>query len=253
MINGIKIKAFIAVLFLITFPVKVFSGELTACFSVEVLIFKVGESCITYKDAGEYIIVESFIRTLNIASKAKKIEDKGAATLKKVGLMPKNFVFFQQEGGFKRFQRYDFEDLKIKMLEIKFKGLSDDIETNQYKTYPYTGQRDPFSAALFLFKEATRTERGYLNLFYDDRSYQIPYKFIGEEQIKISGNTFSAKKLLIKPEIKGKGLLRPKGDWYIWVDNETLLPVKMSVGFLIGSVNVFISSIEGERHLLKSF
>ncbi len=253
MIKGIKIKVFIALLTLIANPVHVFSEEFRACFDVKVLFFRVGESCISYKDGGEDIIIESLIRTVNIASKAKKVEDRGGAVLIKKNLIPKTFVFHQQEGGFKRYQRYDFEDGKIKVVETKYKGLSDEIEKDEHKTYSHYGQRDPFSASLYLFREVFRSERGYLNLFYDDRTYQIPFNVIKEEEIKLANTSYSTRKVLIRPDILGKGLLRPKGDWYIWVDRETLLPIKMSVGFIIGSVNVLISRIEGDRHFLKSF
>ena len=63
---------------------------------------------------------------------------------------------------------------------------------------------------------------------------------------KVKDKIFDSKKVLIKPEIRGKGLLRPKGNWYIWVDKSTQLPVKMSVGFIIGSVDVVLTQINKE-------
>ncbi|MCX7990996.1 MAG: DUF3108 domain-containing protein [Proteobacteria bacterium] len=246
MIKSLKIKAFTLLLlislgfFTNTSP----ANAITLCYDIEIFIFKVGESCISYKDMDDEILTESFMRTVNIGSVAKRVNDKGYAIANRDGLKPKKFVFYQEEGNFKRYQSYDFEEGKIKVRETKYKGLTDEIENDENKTYQYKGQRDPYTLALFLFKEVFKSQSGNLSLFYDDKSYLIPYQVLKDELVKIKDKKYDTKQVLIKPEIKGKGLLRPKGNWYIWVDKKTQLPVKMSVGFIIGSVDVVLAKME---------
>lgn len=207
----------------------------------------------SFKDMGEELLIESSMRTTNIASMAKRVEDRGSALLLKKGLRSKRFIFYQEEGIFKRYQKYEFEGGKINIIETKYKGLSDEIEKDEHKSYVFNNERDPYAATIFLLKEVFRSNFGTLSLFYDDKSYKIPYQVLKDETIKIGERRYNTKKVLIKPEIKGKGLLRPKGDWYIWVDSATYLPVKMSVGFIIGSVDVLLERIEGDINLLKDF
>lgn len=246
MIKKVKGKGFKLLITVITlfYYQLTYSFNTTLCYDVEVLIFKVGESCISYKEKDDEIIIESFMRTVNIGSMAKKVDDNGYAIAKKNGLIPKKFVFNQKEGNFKRFQSYDFEEDKIKVRETKYKDLSDIVEKEEYKIYQHNGERDPYTLALFFFKEAFVSKEGFLKLFYDDQSYQIPYQVLKDEKIKIRQKIFDTKKVLIKPIIKGKGLLKPKGNWYIWIDKSTQFPVKMSVGFIIGSVDVLLTRIE---------
>lgn len=248
MIKRTKVKAFklFLIISLLFTPKLSLSQTTTLCFDVEIFIFKVGESCISYKDSGNEILIESFMRTVNIGSMAKRVDDKGYAIASKNGLTSKKFVFYQIEGNFKRYQSYEFDDNKIKVKEIKYKGITEEIENDENKTYSYNGQRDPYTLALFLFKEVFKSNSGLLHLFYDDKSYKIPYQVINDEKIKVKDKIFDSKKVLIKPEIRGKGLLRPKGNWYIWVDKSTQLPVKMSVGFIIGSVDVVLTQINKE-------
>ncbi len=243
MIKETKIKAIKLFLIISLFlAAKSSFANVSLCFDVELLIFKVGESCISYKDVGEDILIESFMRTVNIGSIAKRVNDTGYTYVAKEGLKPRKFFFYQEEGSFKRYQSYHFQEDKIWVKEVKYRGLTDEVEKDEEKTYPNNGYRDPYSLALFLFKEVFKSQSGYLNLFYDDRFYNIPYKVLNDENIKIRENKFSTRKVLIKPEIKGKGLLRPKGNWYIWIDKDSQLPVKMSVGFIIGSVDVILNN-----------
>lgn len=246
MIKRTKVKAFklLLMISLLLTPRLSLSQTTTLCFDVKIFIFKVGESCITYKYSGNEILIESFMKTVNIGSMAKRVNDNGYAIATREGLLSKKFVFYQEEGNFKRYQSYDFEVDKIKVRETKYKGLSSEIEKDENKIYQYTGQRDPYTLALFLFQEIFKSEKGLLNLFYDDKSYKIPYEVLKDETILLNDNKFDTKKVMIKPEIKGKGLLRPKGKWFIWIDKKTKLPVKMSVGFIIGSVDVVLTKFE---------
>lgn len=211
---------------------------------MEVLIFKVGESCIEYKEDGDNINVTSFMRTVNIGSLARRVEDKGEAIIDKKGLKPISFKFHQEEGRFKRYQEYQFLEGKIFVREIKFKKLTDNIEKDEKKVYVSKEYGDPYTVALHLFTNVASNRKGVLKLFYDDKFYNIPYTVLKEETISVSSTKYDTYKVLVKPYIQGRGLLKPKGDWILWIDKSSRMPVKMSVGFIIGSVNVIIETLK---------
>jgi hypothetical protein len=227
------------------------ASSLRACYDVKVFFLKVGESCITYSYETKEIKITSFMKTVNIGSLAKRIYDHGGATVFVKDLKPIHFQFHQEEGSFKRFQEYLFKDNKIYVTERKYKKLSDEIEREEKKSYPHKGEFDPYSAALFLFLNVEKQNKGTIPIFYDDKFYEIPWEKIEKTTLTYDITQFNVFKIKIQPNIKGKGLLQPKGEWFLWIDEKTKLPIEMEVGFIIGSVKVKISQIEGNRNLLN--
>ncbi|GAB4442332.1 MAG: hypothetical protein OHK0040_13410 [bacterium] len=216
----------------------------SACYRVEVFFFKVGESCIEFREKDDKIAVKSFMRTVNIGSLAKRVDDKGEALIDKKTLKPIFFKFYQEEGNFKRYQEYQFSGEKVFVRETKYQGLTDKIERDEKKVYAASDHSDPYTAALYLFENITESSKGIIKLFYDDKFYNVPYTRLKEDKIFIDGIRYDTFKVLIKPNIQGKGLLRPKGDWTLWIDKQSKMPVKMNVGFIIGSVNVLVEELK---------
>ncbi len=235
-------KFFLLVLFFC--PVNTFALNASACYRVEVFFFKVGESCISFKEEGDLIFVKSFMRTVNIGSLAKRVNDEGEAIIERTTLKPRFFKFYQEEGRFKRYQEYKYLDDKIHVRETKYVDLTDKIERDEKKVYEQKGYSDPYATALFLFEHIGEEQSGVLRLFYDDRYYNVPYSIVKEEDITVDETDFNTYKVLVKTNVRGKGLLKPKGNWYLWIDKKTRMPVKMNVGFLIGSVNVIMEELK---------
>ncbi len=241
-------------IFLIFFTLQrgiLHASSLRACYDVKVYFLKVGESCINYSLETKEVKITSFMRTVNIGSIAKRIYDHGGATLSIKDFKPLHFQFHQEEGSFKRFQEYLFKDDKIYVTERKYKKLSDEIEREEKKIYFHKGEFDPYSAGLFLFLNVEKQSKGTIPIFYDDKFYKIPWEKIEKTTLTDDIGTFNVFKIKIHPNIKGKGLLQPKGEWFLWIDEKTKLPIEMEVGFIIGSVKVKISQIEGNSNLLN--
>lgn len=228
------------------------SSTLTACYDVKVFFFKVGESCITYKIDKKILKISSHMKTVNIGSLAKRIYDHGSSELVLEKFYPKKFTFYQEEGTFKRYQEYDFKENKIFVLERKYKKLTENIEKEERKIYSHSGELDPYSAALFLFKNFRSNNKGVVSIFYDDKFYKIPWATLGEKIIQTQSGETKCQTVIIKPNIKGKGLLQPRGDWLLYIDEKTLLPIKMEIGFIIGSVRVELISIDGDLNLITN-
>lgn len=234
---------FVILLILLISPCA-YAINVSACYRVEILFFKVGESCISFQEENDIVSVKSFMRTVNIGSLAKRVEDKGEGIIKKGSLKPMLFKFYQEEGKFKRYQEYKYIDDKIHVRETKYVGLSDKIEKDEKKVYLYNNFGDPYAVAMYLFENIDKNKSGTLRLFYDDKYYHVPFSIQKEENISIDDIRYDTYKVIVKPNIQGKGLLKPKGDWILWIDKKSRLPVKMSVSFIIGSVNVLVESLK---------
>lgn len=245
----------ISIFFLLFFlnPIDAFSNSLKVCYDVKVFFLKVGESCISYSMEGSELKISSYMKTVNIGSIAKRIYDHGGAEVLLPTLKPKLFFFYQEEGSFKRYQEYNFKNNSIFVKETKYKKLTDIIEKDENKTYSHNGELDPYSAGLYLFLSVPKHQKGTIPIFYDDRFYKIPWERIEKTVIFSDLGNFNAYKIKILPNIKGKGLLQPKGEWFLWIDEKTKLPIEMEVGFIIGSVKVKATSINGDYNLFNKF
>ena len=245
--RAIRISAILLGLFSLSF-----SQELKACYRAYLFFMPVAETCVSYKKEGDNLKTESFVRTINVGKVVKRVYNKGGATIGLPDLIPLHFVYYQEEGEFKRYQEYRFNKDKIRVKEVKYVKLSNEIEKEENKEYPYRGYVDPYTASLILYRDSRENSKGTIKMFYDDKEYLLPYNVQGIEKIQTSLGELNTRKIEVYPNIETKGLLRPKGTWYLWIDQETNLPVKMELKFIIGSASAMIEKIEGDRNLLSS-
>lgn len=229
-----------------------FAQELKACYRAYLFFMPVAETCITYKQQNNNLKVESFVRTINVGKLVKRVYNRGGAEIELPELSPRRFVYYQEEGEFKRYQEYIFGNGKIKTTEIKYVKLSDQIEKKEEKEYNYKGFVDPYTASLILYRDSARVEKGTVKMFYDDKEYWLPYGVVGREQIDTSAGSFITRKIEVHPNIETKGLLKPRGTWYLWIDEETNLPVRMELKFIIGSASARLEKVEGDKNLLRN-
>ncbi len=224
--------------------------ELNACYKAYFFIFPMANSCITYKIEGETLKVLSEIKTIGVGSLAHKVNNKGGAIIRLGSLIPNKFFFKQEEGKFKRDMKYFFdkENNKINIHVIKYKELTDKVEKEYKKEFSYEGYDDPFTASIKLYLEAGYKKKGILYIFYDGKKYKIPYFFIGEDEI--DGRKVWL--IEVEPNIKTEGLLKPEGKWYLWIDKQMRIPLKMELKFVLGSTLVKLTDIKGDKNLFQS-
>ena len=74
----------------------------------------------------------------------------------------------------------------------------------------------------------------------------MPFKVQKEEKIKLNGKIYKALKVYLHPEFKTKGLLKPTGNWYLWIDEKLNIPIKMNIKFTIGSFKLILNSLKKE-------
>ncbi len=225
------------------------SRELTACYKAYFFIFPVARSCITYKVKGGLLEIKSFVKTVGVGRLAHKVNNRGGVVIKLASLNPEHFFFHQEEGRFKRSMVYYFNDKdnSIRIKVTKYIGLTDEIEEVVDEIHSYDGYKDPFTASIDLYTEVGTKKKGYLKVFYDGEKYKIPYFIIGE--VVVAGREVWL--VEVEPDIKTEGLMKPKGKWYLWIDKRRRLPLKMELGFTLGSTLVELESIRGEEDVIS--
>lgn len=175
----------------------------------------------------------------------------GYAIISAKNLMPKEFFYHQEEGEFKRKQHYIFKNSRIYVKETHYVKLTDKVEREEERVYPFDGYPDPYTASLVLYKNSIQNGEGVIKMFYDDRKYHIPYKVVGEEEIKVPAGNYYARVVDVTPNVETKGLLRPKGRWKLWIEKDNLFPVRMQLFFVLGSVRALLEEVKGDRELLR--
>ncbi len=233
------------------FPLLSWTKELTACYRAYFIFIPVAETCITYEDKGRFLHVSSFVRTINVGKLVKRVYNRGEALIGKEHLSTISFRYYREEGEFKRYQEYRFNDGKIHVREVKYKKLSDQIEKSEEKTYDYSNYVDPYTASLILYRDTAVKGNGDVLMFYDDKRYTLPYAVLEKDRVLMDVGEFETRMVEVYPNIDTKGLLKPKGRWYLWIDKRTYLPVKMKLSFIIGSVEAYLFKVDGDKGTLR--
>jgi hypothetical protein len=196
-------------------------------------------------------VVSSYAKTINVGGLVKRVYNYGYAVISAKNLTPKEFFYHQEEGEFKRKQYYIFNNSKIYVKETHYVELTDKVEREEERVYPFDGYPDPYTASLVLYKNSIQNGEGVIKMFYDDRKYHIPYKVVGEEEIKVPAGNYYARVMDVTPNVETKGLLRPKGRWKLWIEKDNLFPVRMQLFFVLGSVRALLEEVKGDKELLR--
>ncbi len=242
-------------LLLLTFflPLLSLAQELTACYKAYFTFFPVAQTCITYIVNGKSVYVKSFVRTVNVGKLVKRVYNTGSAQMVlNHALEPKLFKYNQEEGSFKRYQEYRFNNGRIHVKRVRYVDLTDEVKKVSENTYDYRDAPDPYTASLLLYKATYNTNSGSISMFYDEDYYKIPYAVVKRsEPLELSLGSFRTRIVEVQPNIQTQGLLRPRGNWRLWIDEETQLPVKMQLSFVIGSVRAELYKVEGDPKVLR--
>ncbi len=234
-------------------PLASWAQELTACYKVYFTFFPVAQTCITYSIKDKFAYVESSVKTINVGKLVKRVYNIGSARMVlNHTLEPNFFKYHQEEGNFKRFQEYRFEKGKIYVRRVRYVDLTDEVKEVSEGVYEYKNSPEPYTASLLLYKATRSTDSGYVNMFYDDDYYKIPYKVVSRfETLEMGERIFRTRLVEVQPNVKTQGLLRPKGSWRLWIDEKTQLPVRMQLSFVIGSVRAELYKMEGDMRILR--
>ncbi len=219
---------------------------LTTCYTIYFLLFPVAESCVTYKLEGLKTTISSWAKTVVIGKLVKRVHNWGKAEL--LGTKPVSFQLFQREGDFKRDHTYIFEERGVSYKIVRYGSGGNEVKEGFFESSVLL--LDPFTASLMVYIDTPNFVTSTLQLFYDAKVQQVSYRTVGKERVSVFGKSYDAWKVILIPSIETKGVLKPKGRWFLWIDRETLIPVKLKLGFTIGSVSVHLKEVKGNRRLL---
>lgn len=212
------------------------------------MFFPIIVDCINY----EAKKVEAYASSTPFGSLFKKVKYEGNSkyTYENSILVSKQFYFIQQEGKHKYIHHYVLKRNTILYEKRHYKLKNDKyiFKDNKQKTFKTKEIFfDPFTSSVYLYKAIKSKESGYIPIFYDGRFYKVPYKVEKKERINIDGKIYKTQKVYLNPEFKSKGLLKPTGNWYLWIDENLNIPVKMQVRFTIGSFRLVLKSLKLEE------
>lgn len=226
----------------------VLSSYIELCYKVYFVFVEVGETCIKYKVRGQDVEINSVSRSTNVGKLVRRVNNVGYSVVDRDTLKPKLFKYYQQEYGFIRSQEYIFDTNRIVAKITKYKDAKDKVGQKEELSYEWNNQFEPYSAALYIFKRSSTS--GSIDIFYERRFYNISFLFLRKEVVNNHIGDFEANVVELMPRVETEGALKPRGSWTIWVDTQNHIPLKMKIEFTLGSINIELRDIRGDRTLL---
>ncbi len=231
---------------LVLVPLMGWSSSLETCYRVFFLFLPVARSCVEYIREGDRITVKSWAKTVVVGRLVKRVNSWGEAHI--VSMKPRLFLLFQREGSYVRDHRYTFRSDGVEYSIVRHRKEGKEVREGFYRSgHPLY---DPFSVSLIIYVRTPSREEE-IPMFYDEKVRGVRYRTIGEEDVDVFGKVYRTWKVIFRPEIETKGLLKPRGVWYAWIDKETNIPVRLKVSFTVGTVYVYLEGVKGNRKLLR--
>ncbi len=229
-------------------PSLIFADSLKLCFKAYYLIFPVGYSCLKVQEISEKdLLIEGDTRSVFLGSIFRKIRIKARSeTLR--DLTSKRFELKLTSGDYRKIHSYTFKDNLAEYEIILEKGRSVRVFRGRKHI---KNPSDPLTASLFVYLSASSSKQKH-TFFYDGKEQTVEFVVVGKEKLERLGRTWNTWKVKVIPKVKTSGLLVPKGTWFVWIDEETRIPVRMKIGFTLGSANAWIDSIDGNLQLFYS-
>ncbi|NPA33004.1 MAG: DUF3108 domain-containing protein [Aquificae bacterium] len=215
--------------------------ELEVCHDVYYLLFPVGKHCVSFKRRKDELTISGFARSGGLLGLFGDVEVRG-----------------KSEGVLERFSRFFELYVRARGEEVHHlyrfsrEGVHYVILRNGKKEKGFVrtdALLDPFRAGLFVFLRADGKERR-VKFFYDGRVQSALFRAVGRETLEWRGKVYNCVVVRVLPRVKTSGLLAPRGEWKVWVEERLRFAVRMKVSFKIGSVNAWVSHTKGELGLL---
>ena len=166
-----------------------------------------------------------------------KVRDKYETYMDAEGAFPWMFVRDINEGGYTKYQKYNFIQNKNK------------VDNGQGKTFDTPeGVQDMLSAFYYArtidFTNAKEGEIFTIWSFVDDEVWPLKIKFAGRETIKVSGEKYKA--LKFHPVIQEGRVFDNEEDLNVWVtDDANKVPLLAQAKVLVGSIKMELTGYKG--------
>ena len=166
-----------------------------------------------------------------------KVRDRYETYLDVEGVFPWVFVRDINEGGYKKQQTYKFAQSKNKVNN----GEGKSFDT------PH-GVQDMLSAFYYAraidYSNAKKNEIFTIWSFVDDEIWPLKIRFLGKDEIKVSGDKYKALKFC--PVVQEGRLFENEEDVTVWIsDDENKIPLLAQGKVMIGSVKMELTKASG--------
>lgn len=179
-------------------------------------------------------------RTLGAFNWFYKVDDTYETYLDTRGSFPWEFVRDIKEGGYKKFQHYEFHQDRAA------------VSTNKGDTFASLAfAQDMLSAfyhaRTFDFSNVKVGDIFTIPTFVDEENYPLQIKFIGKETLKTRTGKYRCLKFV--PVVQKGRVFKDEEDMIVWItDDANKIPVLAKAKVLVGSINMELVEYKNLRN-----
>jgi len=225
--------------------------KLKVCYEAS-LLFKIGESCISYNVTDDNMLkIESSQHTTGIVDMAHHMEQKVTADISLIPFKSIYLFFYEKSTRKSMTHHYFFKD------KLLYSGNSFRYKDNKYKSkkkeYAKDGVLDPAAAVMYVQLYELAKNDGELRTFFEGKYIDITYSKAGRKEIKFDGEKYVCRVVDFKVPVATSSLVSPTGVWRIYIDEDTGIIMRLELKFPLGNAKLKTVSISGNRDILKKY
>jgi len=208
-----------------------------------------GEVRFDITETEEHYIVEAVGKTYKSYEYFFRVNDFYKTTIDKSTLLPVEFERKIEEGGYRHYNRIEFN--QNDGTALSFTGKTEDNVTAQ--EYPIEScMHDILSTVYFMrnmsFDMMDIKDEFPVNMFIDDQVYPIKFSYEGKDEKKVDG-IGKVDVFKISPELVGGVVFTNDAKMNIWVTNDgNKVPVIIESPISVGSIQAILKSHSGLKH-----
>lgn len=204
---------------------------------------KVGTQPVTINDRPTYHIT-AFGKTLPSFDWAYRVRDHFESYVDMESIAPLKYFKYVQEDDYKDVDLvyYDHADRSLRGKKQDMDNLPEYVQDIVSSIY-YARNID--------FRNAKPGQSWPINVYLDQKVYQLDFKFMGEDVVKSDVGKIRCYK--IKPRLVVDRVFKDEDDMTVWVSaDQNKLPVRIETGLFVGSIRCDLTSYKNLKNPLSS-
>lgn len=200
-------------------------------------------------DGKEMYHVKAFGKTYRTYDWFFKVRDTYETYLDKETLKSERFVRNVNEGGFTIFNQYDFDREEQRVKASRKDTKKPDLRTDMFDVGTCTQDilAAIYQARLIDFSQHKKGSRIPVDIFIDDKIYNMSVLYEGKERIEVDGETWDCIKF--SPQLLKGNYFDTEEGMHVWVsDDKNKMPVLIESPLVVGSVKAIVKDYKGLKH-----
>lgn len=188
--------------------------------------------------------ITAFGRTLSSFDWAYRVRDHFETYVDMESLAPLKYFKYVQEDDYK-----DVDLVYYNHAERSLRGKKKDMDN--LPAYVQDLVSSIYYARNIDFKNATPGQSWPIDVYLDQKIYNLDFKYVGKEEIKSDVGKINCYK--IKPRLVVDRVFKDEDDMTVWVSaDENKLPVRIETGLFVGNIRCDLTSYKNLRNSLTS-